>query len=75
MVITRRGVVERNRCICANNLHKQSPSLTPHMGNIKYIRTVWPTVGILVPKFDFVEDRDCGGGDCGFWGGVIEVFL
>ena len=29
------GVVERNGSICANNLHKQSPSLTPEAGNNK----------------------------------------
>jgi hypothetical protein len=46
-----------------------------HMGDIKHIRTVQLAVRVLVPKFDFMEDRDHKKRDCNFGGSVVEVFL
>lgn len=46
-----------------------------HMSNVKRIGTAWPTVGVLAPKLDFVEDRNRNKRDRNFWSGVVEVFL
>ena len=57
------------------NLPSCSLLARPCMGNVKHIGTVWPTVRVLVPKFDLVKGRDRDKRDRDFWSDVVQVGL